>query len=286
MKPDNTVPIDNDYRNMTPRLVITPMVRDPATGAVYIHESLQQAQAPWEATEHVQPMRAVEKLGDIASWVAYVQRYGGQGPSAPFLTWNSSGLRAVLDYATAAIEAEQDPLPGRCQWEARHPFECSTQWRAWKTLANGEAIGQRPAVERLEDLAEDIREPTPADLMSILRSLRASVNAKADTELMPDGTTRVAFTKDSAVKSGPGSVELPAFITIAIPVLQGHLSNGKPILYKLQVRIRVSVDDNAHLALRLTIPNSERVLEDVYADLVQRAGELLGEGFALLRASD
>jgi hypothetical protein len=166
------------------------------------------------------------------------------------------------------------------------PFRTSLQWDAWRGFASGQAIGQKSAVERLEDLAADIVEPSPADLTGLLRSLRASVNAKASAELRPDGTTSIAFERDSRVAAGK-DVDLPATFKIAIPVLKGHLNeDGVPVLYGLDVRVRVSVDDNAKLALRFTIPSAELALERVYAERVAAAKELLGETFDLLRASD
>ncbi len=275
-----TQPVVAGAAQSAPHLTLAATYKDPHTGALWVHRDLELAQAPWDEEAHIPPTEASEKFGDVESWVAYVKRYGWQ--ACVLLTWNCQGLRAILDYATAPDS------PGRHKWLALHPFAFSHQWRAWTGLANGQAINQRQAVERLEDLSEDIKEPDSAALTGLLRSLRASVNAKADTELRADGTTSIAFTKDTNVKSATGgSLDLPPVITIAIPVLKGHVSpDGKPVLYKLQVRLRVSVDDAAHLSLRFSMPNAERILEDVFAERVKLAAELLGEGFELLRAAD
>jgi hypothetical protein len=108
----------------------------------------------------------------------------------------------------------------------------------------------------------------------------------ANAELRLDGTTSIAFTKDTAVKTGSSSVELPPRFAIAVPVLKGHVEAGKPVSYLIPVRVRVSVDDSAHLALRFTMPSAERILESVYEDRVNAARLLLGEGYQLLRAAD
>lgn len=282
MTETTTQPMDPNGMHTASRLAVAATWQDPVTKALYVHGDLVKVQEAWEQEAHIGPMSVTERFGDVESWVAYVERFGGDDVSAakPFLTWNSRGLRASLDYATPGGVA------GRCQWTALHPFEPSAQWRAWMALADGQAVGQRPAIERLEDLAADILEPSPADLANLLRALRAAVSAKADTELRSDGTTSVAFTKDTSVKGG-GSVELPPMFTIAIPVLKGHVDgDGRPVLYRLEVRLRVSVDDSAHLALRFTVPMAERTLEDVYADRVREASELLGESLRLLRAAD
>ena len=275
-----TEPIDYTAPSTAPRLAIAPYYRDPVSGAVYVHRDLDQREKPWEAEAHIGPINTMERFGDVESWVGYVQRFAGTDEWPPLLTWNKHGFTAILDYHSNSEDA------GRCQWQAACPFVLSPEWRAWMALANGQPLSQRQAVEKLEDLAADIIDPTPADLVPILRNLRATVNATANTELRPDGTTSVAFTQDKTLKAA-GNVDLPAQFKIAVRALTGHVdAAGKPVLYGLDVRVRVSVDDAAKLAFRFAIPGAERVLEAVYADRVAAAKALLGDGFSLLRAAD
>lgn len=277
-----TSPIDLDGSSTIARLAIRPAWKDPQTGALYVHRDLDLAQDPWVEEQHIRPVKAAEKFGDVDSFCAYVKRFTAHDDEPPFLTFCARGLRGLLDYH------QSDGNPGRCQWTAEHPFVTSRQWRAWMELANGQPRSQKVAIEALEDLGEDIQEPKQADLMALLRSLRASVNAKADAELRPDGTISVRFEKDQTVKAGAaGAVDLPPSIKVAIPVLKGHVDEeGRPVRYALQIRVRVSVDDNARLMFRFSAPTAEQVLEDALADRVQAAKALLGEGLPLLRAAD
>ncbi len=276
-----TKPTDAKATNTAPIVTIAPTYKDEETGALYVHQDLVKVQEPWEEEAHISPMDVTERFGDVESWVEYVERFGGGPDYPPFLIWNRRGLQAVLDYP-----ADQGSS-GRCQWRAECPFVTTRQWNAWTGLAL-QAVGQRAAVERIEDLAEDILQPAPADLAGILRTLRATVSSKATTELRPDGTNSVAWTKDQTVKSGAeGSVELPPAFTIAIPVLKGHVDQeGRPVVYNVEVRLRVSMDDNAHLVFRFGIPTAERILEDAYLDRVKAAKVLLGKEMPLLRAAD
>ncbi len=279
----STDPIDDNRTSTAARLAIAPVYKDPRTGATYIHQDLRLTQGPWDEEAHLSPIAECIRFGDVESWAAYIKRYSAHAQDWPSLTtWNAQGLRAVLDYHGT------NGTPNRCKWQATYPFEGSREWRAWMALATGQPISQRSAIEHLEDMAEDIVEPAPTDLMALLRSLRAAVNATAQAELRPDGSTSVAFQQDKSIRGGTGgSVELPPEFTIAIPVLKGHVAeDGRPVVYKLGVRLRASVDDNARLALRFTIPTADRVLEAVYADRVATARQLLGSGYALLRAAD
>lgn len=265
-KPGDTAPV----------LAISPSYQDPVTKALYVHESLREVIPPWEADGHLEPFAAKEAFGDVESFVAYVQRYAGTPP--PLLTWNARGLRALLDYGSP----EQ---PGRRQATATCPFVLSPEWLAWTRIADGRPIAHKAAVEILEDRAPDVVAPPATDLAGLLRSLRATANATAQTDLRADGTATVNFTSEKRVTL-PG-LDLPPEFVIAIRALVGHTDDdGRPVLYRLPVKVRVSVGDDARLAFRFAVPTAERVLEDVYADRVARAKALLGDGYALLRAAD
>lgn len=275
---------DEDRPGTADHIVVAPYYKDEKTGAVYVHQDLRAVAAPWAEEEHIGPPKGDEKFGDVESWVSFVQRHAqrhageDEGEHAsPFVTWNSKGLRAVLDY--------HGINPGRCQWLASCPFVQSPEFRLWSSVATGQAIPHQKFVEFLDDHLPDVVEPDPAALLNLLRGLRASVSAQAETELRADGTTALKFGKDQRVQSG--TLDLPPEITIGIPVLRGHVgADGKPVLYKLVCKLRVSVDDNAKLSFRLVMPQAERVLEEVYAERVQSAKELLGDGFAILRAAE
>lgn len=277
--PPTTDPTDKfSSQNTAPRLMIDAAYTAP-DGSVYVHQDLRQAVIPWAVEAHIGPIHANEKFGDVPSWAAYVTRYAGSEVHAPLLTWSEIGLRAVLDYHTQEMDA------GRCQWTASHPFQKSIQWLAWEGLTRRGALNQKAAIEALEDLSDDIKEPSATDVVGILRKLRASVNAQAEAELQADGSMSVSFKKDSKVEG----VSLPPEIAIQIPVLKGHTEEkgGKtvPVLYRVPVRVRVSIDDSAHLTFRFSMPTADRILEDVYADRVAEAKTALGDGFTLLRAT-
>jgi hypothetical protein len=266
-----TLPTDesNEYA-----VQLAPSVED-ATGALFVHRDYVKVRDEWAIEQHVGPPKAHEVFGDVESWVAYVQRFGHH--QQPLLTWNSGGFHAVLDYH------QNDGLegtPGRLLWVARMPFEHSAEWKAWQTLANGQARSQRETIEQLEDRGAEIVEPSPGGLMALLRNLRATVNKSAEAELRSDGTTSVRWADDKNVGARGGTTDLPAEISIAIPILK-----GVDALYKLAVRLRVSVNDQAKLSFRLTIPNADKALGLAYVARVEVARTLLGDDFTVLRAA-
>lgn len=264
-----------------PRLTIEPML-EPKDGSAWAFDGdgYVKIVEPWAVEQHIGPIRATEKLGDVESWARYVTRFGR--PEATHLTWTSDRLRAVLDYHIAA------GAPGRGAWVAEHPFQRTRQWQAWEALASGRPRSQRELIEALEDRREDIRDPDAASLVEMLRKLRGTVNASATAQLDPNGGTNLEYTRQTQT-----SLTLPPTITIGIPVLRGHVvpdENGipGPVLYELEVRIRVDVLDEGKIAFRLSIPNAEQALEDAVSDRVRAAQAILDDDdrqYELLRAA-
>lgn len=279
-KPTTTDPIDQFSPQTAPRLTIAPSVKD-ATGAEWVHQDYERATQPWEVEQHIKPTDRTERFGSVEAWAAYVDAYTMLG-GAHLLTWSETGLRAVLDYI------DSNGQPGRCTWIAVHPFEQTVPWRRWTELANGRPRSQRELLEALEDNAEDIVDPPAADVVGLLRKMRATVNATAETTLNADGTSSVSWQKSSQVNNE--GTTLPAEIVIAVPVFKGHTAandDGKlvPVRFAVKVRVRVSVGDDAKLAFRLSMPTREATLELALSDRVEAAGSELGEGYDILRAT-
>ena len=250
-------------------VIIAPSIQT-SRGELYVHRDYVAVPREWPEDDHIPPVDVTEEFGDVGSWVRYVQRFGATEQGSSFLAWDGEGLRAVLDY-------HHTDAPGRCKWIAKYPFKRSREWTAWMGLATGAEQTQKAVVEFLEDNAGDISAPSGAEVASIIRNLNVNVKAEAQTEIHTDGTTTVLFTNARRVSGGGDRFALPHSITIAIPVLKGHMDDsGRRVLYSMDVRVRANVDDAAHLSLRLSIPLAERVLEDECLEMVTQAETLVG----------
>lgn len=262
-------------------IVVNPFYKDEETGELYIHKDLVKTREAFADEAHIGPIATAAKFGDLTSWAQYLSLYGLGAQS--YVTWNAKGISAVLDYHGRA--GDTLGAPGRAAWFADYPFLPTPEWAAWRKIATGEPIAHEKAVEFLDDRLNDIVEPASTVLLNILRKLRANTTATADTELRPDGTAHIKFEKNDKVTSD-GDIDLPAEFEILVPVMKGHVDvDEKPVLYRLVVKLRVSIV-NSHLFLRFTLPAQERVMEQVYADMVAEARAQLGDGFVILRAAD
>lgn len=267
--------VDQEQDNPAPTIVLTPYYRDEVTGETWVHQDYQKIAGAFEHEGHISPVEVTEKLGDVHSWVAYVQRFGSiDSAKVPLITWNQKGLSAVLDY------------PDRRKWHAVMPFVLTPEFVLWSDAGRDQAIPLAKVVEFLDNRAPEIAEPAAADLLAFLRKLKANVNSGSEVVLRPDGTSALRFAKDTRI-TGDNDVDLPPEITIAIPVLRGHVDeDGAPVRYKLVLKLRASAGDNAQVSLRMLMPQKEVVLEQVYAERVTEAEALLGDGYPVLRAAD
>lgn len=278
-----------------PPVIVEPFHKDPVTGATWVHKDLVKVAEAWEEEAHIGPVAEHVNVGDIESFAGYVQKYSGLEPEEDgtegdsretLITWNSARLLAVLDYHTST--------PGRCGWLVEHRFARSREWLAWTSLC-ASAVTQAQAVDKLEDLADGIIEPASADLMTIVRGLRANVKREAVSEFLENGDTKFSFTASTGVTSTARvadmtTVTLPSQIRIRIPVLAGHMTekDGQqvPVVYDLDVKVRSAVDGEGHLTLRFAMPQAEKVLEEVIAERVASAKAALGEAFTVFRAAE
>ena len=275
-----TTPAAPDSEHTAPHLVVDPTYTAP-DGSVYVHRDLVQVVQPWATEQHIGPAVAHERFGDIDSFVAYVKQYQTL-ESGPFVTWNERGLKAVLDYH----QYVGDDGAGRCQWVAEYPFLFAPEWAAWAGIANGRSVTQRELVEFIEEHRADVTIPNSADLLDLLRNLRGNVQATAQAELRPNGTTDISFAQTKTVEGVAKKVEVPSQINVGLPVLKGHVNDdGRPVRYQLDVPLRVNVSDDGKLAFHLHISNVERILEDVFGERVSQAKELLGDGWSVWRAA-
>lgn len=272
-----------------PHLVITPYLEDKVTGAMWARngDRYDPIVEPWAHEQHLPPVKSAELFGDMESWAVYLQRFGA--PKEALVTWNSAGLKAVLDYH------DDDRNPGRCQWTAAYPFTFTPEFKAWLALCQRGWMNQKTAVDELEPLIATIEEPAAATILELFRNLRATHTAKSKTVLKPDGTSAVEFESESGVKAG--NADLPHHLIASMQVLVGHIGpvpdpehEGETVIgqlrYGLKVRCQASVNGEAKLLLRFSILNLERTLETVFAERVAAAQDLLGVDYPLLRAAE
>jgi hypothetical protein len=278
----STLPINNGMAQNAPYVILANYYHDPVNGALYVHKDMVETVKPWDDTdrirEYVPPIAGTVGFGDVASFAAYLQRYGD--PALTFTTWNAGGIQAILDYHGDVIAGNP---AGRCQWVAQHSFIMSLPLTRWVSYANGSSRDQRGLIEFLEDMADTIVQPSAAELTSVLSLLRSTFGSRAETNLKEDGSYAVSFSKEAKLTA---QGVIPSTFTIRVPLLAGHTDDeGKTVTYDLTVRLRMTPIEQS-VTFRLSISNLTVSLEDAYADRVKVATALLGKDFPILRSAN
>ena len=283
MADSTTIPGSHDSQDgHTPRLLIEPAYRDPATGALYVHQDLAQVLSPYEEESHIAPTKENVKLGDIDSWARYISRYGTADYT--FATWTRLGLTGILDYHTADD-------PGRASWHVLYRFRHTENLIRWEVALGNTQVSHRDLVELLEDSAADILHPPQAEVMDILRTLRVTTASRADTEIRSDGTTSITWHSDAQVRgSQSGETAMPEFIHLSVPAIEGYTDeDGNTATISFAVRVRAQVDKDGHIAFRLSCPDLETRIDELSASIAGRAQTLLNglgmQDVELLRAA-
>lgn len=274
-------------------LVIDPVVK-LEDGSVWVHEDYQMAVEPWAVEahkeNHLKPISGRAAFGDIESWAAYVKRYVTVDSTSYLITTDNAGFGAILDYH------DESGVPGPCQWQAEYKYVWHESWVRWmRAVQTNGGITQQQLVELIDDQADDIKDPDQASLLALISKLRVTVNRQAQSELNADGTTKVSYSQDEQLRGDSTHATIPQKITLSLPIVKGDkdvITNESgedvlaPVVWKVEVRIRVSVQNDCSLRFRLSIPKLDATLEKMRERMVMRAQEELGASYLILRAAD
>lgn len=124
-------------------------------------------------------------------------------------------------------------------------FECKTtpEWNDWKSRS-GMAMDQEKFAYFIEDHAEEIINPSSADMMEIALSLRAKKNINFNSGIrLHNGQVQLQYTETIKGEAGvKGQLEIPEIIDIGVKLFEGGSA------YKMQARFRYRIKEG-HLAM-------------------------------------
>lgn len=147
-----------------------------------------------------------------ASFVEYVRAF--QSPETRvFASLDKRQVLAVLDYHDA-----RDAGPRWCEHEAVYPAEFDDSFKGWHDL-HDRPILQKSFARFLEDRADDVVIPAPADLMEVAARFDALRNVTFRSAVnLATGEREFQYeTKDST----KGSVAVPKLLKVRTPVFYG-----------------------------------------------------------------
>lgn len=138
---------------------------------------------------------------------------------------------------------ESGSLAGWGQHRATLNLKASPEWTLW-TGSNGRHMNQREFAQFIEDNSDEIEHPTGAQLLELVRTIKATTNAEFNGQVEEkDGNFSVGFSMTTRTAAGQkGELELPTDFVLAISPYEGGS------IHTLPVRLRFSVE-SGRLAL-------------------------------------
>lgn len=146
----------------------------------------------------------------------------------------------------------------RCAHKVVYTCPLSREWDAW-TRHDRRKMTQVEFAEFLEDRVLDVVEPPGADLMTLASQLRIIRKAAfGSSTVLATGEMSFAYSQENDT----GTVEIPAMITLALPVFM----NGTN--YKIQARFKYRLNDGV-LSLWYELVDPEKYVDDAFSDVLK-----------------
>ena len=170
-------------------------------------------------------------LHTLDSFLAYVERYKGADTQIfaepGFL---AQGQRPIV---TAVIDYHGVDRPDYAAHIASYQPRYSDQWQRWHK-ACAAPLKQAEFAEFIEEVRADIREPTAAQLLDIVRTFKASKRVEFDSVVyQPNGDVRLAYDERTEQKGSSGA--LPEQMRLGIPVYFRGAHYEVPVLVRYRV---------------------------------------------------
>lgn len=204
-------------------------------------------------------------MHDRDSFVEYVNRFKTPATqifaeSGFIASGGKASISAALDYHEPA---KADYLAHNAIYQPRY----SEQWARWMA-ACGQAMKQAEFAEFIEEVRNDIVEPSAAQLYDIVRAFKASKKVEFDSvSYQANGDVRLVYDERTEQKGQSGI--LPEKMTIGLPVY----FRGTP--YQIEVFVRYKVG-NGGVMFALKIDRADVIEDEAFSELTSAISSATG----------
>ncbi|QCG77792.1 hypothetical protein QLQ77_gp46 [Gordonia phage Reyja] len=139
-------------------------------------------------------------------------------------------------------------------------------WTAWHKLS-GTFLSQETTGDYLEELAHTIADPTGAEVLEIINSIRATSKGSFESAINRSrGTQKLSFSTEVNASAGrKGELEIPEVISLKLRPWEGH-----PTFYDIDAWLRLRISNEGNLSIALKLKPTRQTLLQAWADLVDR----------------
>lgn len=211
------------------------------------------------------PLRVRERrsFDDLRGFVAYVNDYK---TDATRCFAGKSELRAHFDY-------HDKDAPAWDAHQAYYQIQPSQRWREWEG-AHNRWMSQRDFADFLDSGLNEIVEPAQADVLTLVKNFRATINHDVQLEETPGGSNLQYTRKLKSGSTKQENIDIPEHVIIEIQPYD-NLSVINPMIedkekripaYKLRAKINWRLDTNHNgdnsLEFKVQILNFQRAKEE------------------------
>jgi uncharacterized protein YfdQ (DUF2303 family) len=160
---------------------------------------------------------------------------------------------------TAIINAGTQQEPGWSDHAAILRLTESKEWKRW-AAGSGKLVDQLGFAEFIEDNAENIVDPSSAEILEIAQSLQ--INRAVDFESgqrLSDGNVRFGYRETTTASAGAvGDLSIPASFTLALRPFEGGEAYRVTALFRYRLH-------GKQLQLGYKLQGIERIREDAFS---------------------
>ncbi len=201
--------------------------------------------------------KALVKLRDARSFITYFTDHKVERSRIYALLQPAKFLAVFDDFDTSAKTGDTDEQADWRDFRAVFDVPASNEWTTW-TGANKKPMSQTEFAEFLLDNMPDVVSPSGSELYDAALCFEASSSGSfIATQRLQDGSHNLQWKADN---NSAGSVKLPEFIGLSIPVFE----NESPVPIDARLRYRVT---NGQLKIWFELVRPHKVLEQAFRDI-------------------
>lgn len=212
-------------------------------------------------------------LRDAGSFTTYVQRHIDPRSTTIWADIASASITAVINDHDQHAEpvdgvAQGEDLPGWGDHRAKLELLASLDWKHW-LAADGKYMTQDQFAEHLEDGAEAITSPSPAEMLEVAQTFHATSGVNFESSKRLSGDIEFAYSETTGARAGErGRLEVPQIFELALAPFDG----GE--VYPLAARFRYRLA-NGGLSLGYRLIRPDRVRQLAFDELIETIGTQL-----------
>ena len=206
--------------------------------------------APLRIQRHIQIATAI-------SFIDYWQKFASD-VSVIFANLEGNTFQATFDY-------HNKDAPAHCDHTATLKLKHSKEWQTW-LAANEKQFKQTDFAEFIEQNLPDIHEPIGAELLEVVRTLKANKKLAFKSGVtLSNGQVQFEYNETIDGQAGPkGELRIPEQFVLGLRVFHGE----EP--YRVTALLRWRIQDGGALTFFFSILRPERIIEDAFETVRQK----------------